>query len=176
VLREHGLSLCAADIEIVPDAHGRPEVGKELASRLGVKPVISITHSHGIAAAAATLDRGSMIGIDMELAGRTADSYERLAFREQERDWLGKLPATEHDEWALRLWTAKEAVSKALGQGFHQGLHSLHVEVTDFQAGTVEIELSNGLAAMFPHLAGRKIQARTERDGEVMTAATFFQA
>ena len=174
--KQHGVKLGAADIEIVPDAHGRPEVQGAWMARLNVKPAISITHSHGIAAAAATLTPGAMVGIDIEMAGRHAEHFERIAFREEERAWLQKLPAAQHDEWALRLWTAKEAASKALGQGFHQGLHALHMAAADTLSGKVDLQISGALESMFPKLIGKTIAAHSERDGSLMAALVFYEA
>ena len=87
---------------------------------------------------------------------------------------LANLPASQHDEWALRLWTAKEAVSKALGQGFHQGLHSLHITGFDTQSGSVDLTLGDGLRALFPALAGRKLTAITGRDNNLAVATAVI--
>ena len=174
ILAEHGTVLCAADIEIVYDAHGKPEVHGAWMERLGVQPTISITHSHGIAAAMASLDPRARVGIDIETLERPASHYEKLAFREEERAMLAKVPADRHDEWALRLWTAKEAVSKALGQGFHQGLHSLHITNFDMETGHIELQLSDVLVTMFLELAGKKIVAVTARDTKLAVATAVI--
>lgn len=176
LLRERGTVLCAADVEIAYDAHGKPEVRGAWMERLQVKPSISITHSHGVAAAVASLDPQARVGIDIETLDRPASHYEKLAFREEERAMLATVSSDQHDEWALRLWTAKEAVSKALGQGFHQGLHSLHITNFDVATGRVELELSDVLVAMFPELGGKKIIAVTGRDSKLATAASVIVA
>ena len=172
---ERGAVLNAADIEIAYDAHGKPETRGAWMQRLGVKPSISITHSHGVAAAVASLDPRARVGIDIETLDRPASHYEKLAFRDQERAMLTeRVAAGQHDEWALRLWTAKEAVSKALGQGFHQGLHSLHITNFDKATGQVELELSDALVAMFPELAGKKVFAMTQRDARLAVATAII--
>ncbi len=174
VLSQYGVVLGAADVEIVYDAHGKPEVKGAWMDRLAVRPSISITHSHGVAAAIASLAPGIRVGIDVETLERPASHYEKLAFRDQERAMLAKVSPASHDEWALRLWTAKEAVSKALGQGFHQGLHSLHITNFDIDSGRIELELSDVLVAMFPDLTGRKLIALTRRDGHVAVATAVI--
>jgi phosphopantetheinyl transferase len=167
VAKATGQVLAATDIEIAYDTHGKPEARGAWIGRLRVQPSISITHSHGIAAALATLEPGSHPGIDIETQ-REAKHFESIAFRDDEREMLGrKVAADRHDEWAIRLWTAKEAVSKALGQGFHQGLHSLHITDFDGAAGTVDLKLSNELAALFPHFAGKKLIAHTGLRGSL---------
>jgi phosphopantetheine--protein transferase-like protein len=176
VAAEKNVVLCAADVEIVTDARGKPEVRGAWIEQLGVHPSVSITHSHGIAAAAATLTPGAHVGIDIETVDRPASHYESIAFREEERKMLAQLPPNRHDEWALRLWTAKEAVSKALGQGFHQGLHSLHITAFDMESGRVDLELADALATVFPALRGRKLSAFTSRDAGLAVATTVFLA
>jgi phosphopantetheine--protein transferase-like protein len=174
VLEQHGLVLCAADVEITYDGHGKPEVRGAWMARLGVKPAISISHSHGIAVAMASLEPKTHVGIDIETLDRPASHYESLAFRDEERKMLSQVPPARHDEWALRLWTAKEAVSKALGQGFHQGLHSLHITGFDEQSGKVKIELGEALAKMFPKQRGKSIQTVTARNGNLAVATTLL--
>jgi len=141
---------------------------------LNVHPQISITHTHGIAAAIATLQPHSRVGIDIEDSGRVASNYEKLAFREEERKMLAGVAPDRHNEWALRLWTAKEALSKALGQGFHQGLHSLHITGFDVSSGSVEIELADALAALFPGLRGKKLNAHTSIQGKLSVATALL--
>ncbi len=171
VARLRNVVLAQADIEIYYDAHGKPEVRGPWAHRLDLHPSISITHSHGIAAAVASVGPAVQVGIDIETTDRPASHYEKLAFREEERQMLARVPSAQHDEWALRLWTAKEAVSKALGQGFHQGLHSLHIVSFDEASGLVELELAQGLASLFPNLRGRVIQATTGREANLAFAS-----
>jgi phosphopantetheinyl transferase len=169
-----GQVLCAADIEIGYDGHGKPEALGEWAARLNVHPHISITHTHGVAAAIASLQSGSRVGIDIEEAGRAAENYEKIAFREEERKMLAALGPDHHNAWALRLWTAKEALSKALGQGFHQGLHSLHITGFDLSAGGVEMQLADTLAALFPSLKGRTFTAQTSIQGKFSVATAIL--
>ncbi len=169
-----GIVLSAADVEIAYDSHGKPETRGAWMDRLHVKPSISITHSHGIAAAMATLEPGAHPGIDIETK-REARHFEAIAFREDERALLAsKAPADRHDEWALRLWTAKEAVSKALGQGFHQGLHSLHITGFDTAKETVDLKLSPELAPLFPAFAEKKLTAHTGLRGLLSFAAAVL--
>jgi acyl transferase domain-containing protein/phosphopantetheinyl transferase len=175
VAKATGQVLAATDIEIAYDTHGKPEAHGAWIGRLRVQPSISITHSHGIAAALATLEPGSHPGIDIETQ-REAKHFESIAFRDDEREMLGrKVAADRRDEWAIRLWTAKEAVSKALGQGFHQGLHSLHITDFDGAAGTVDLKLSNELAALFPHFAGKKLIAHTGLRGSLAFATALLR-
>ena len=90
-----------------------------------MSPVVSISHSDGIAAAIAALDARTLVGIDVERVSGRADGFERLAFTPPERALLDTVPVGDRLEWHLRLWCAKEAVAKAFGRGFAHGLHSV---------------------------------------------------
>lgn len=76
--------------------------------------------SHTPGANAVAVVAGRRIGVDVErldhcegqTLGRIAD-----AFSPQERWWLDDLPEAERAESALRLWTLKEAYTKARGLG-----------------------------------------------------------
>ncbi|MFB8392616.1 4'-phosphopantetheinyl transferase family protein [Streptomyces yangpuensis] len=78
---------------------------------------VSLTHTDDLIVVA--VSRTGRIGVDTEPAGR------RLAFQllqdqvctEAERAELAALPETEQTAGILRLWTLKEAYTKALGQG-----------------------------------------------------------
>lgn len=75
---------------------------------------VSISHTHHLLAVAASYD--GPLGVDVEeLYPREIAGLARRWFDPVELDWL----ATEPDELTafLQLWTAKEAVGKALGQG-----------------------------------------------------------
>jgi acyl transferase domain-containing protein/phosphopantetheinyl transferase len=170
LVAQTGRIICAADVEIGYDAHGKPVVLGEWAAIQ-----ISLTHSHGVAAAIASIQPGTHVGIDIEAAGRNAENYEKLAFREEERQMLAGLAPDKHNEWALRLWTAKEALSKALGQGFHQGLHSLHITGFDLSSGFVKMQLADALAVLFPALKGKELSAWTSIQGKLSVATAMLK-
>ncbi|MFE3584749.1 4'-phosphopantetheinyl transferase family protein [Streptomyces vinaceus] len=92
---------------------------------------LSLTHTDDLIAVG--ISRNGRIGIDTEPADR------RLAFSllqnqvctEAERAELAALPETEQTAGMLRLWTLKEAYTKALGQGLRMGFSEF-----GFAAGT----------------------------------------
>lgn len=109
--RIHRCRLFLADVEILPDAAGRPTLHcPELAAH-GPTPAVSITHSDGIAFAAVRHD-GGMLGVDFESVYRQRTDAELLSvtFTEEERRILGSHPL-------LAGWVAKEAAAKAGGVG-----------------------------------------------------------
>lgn len=111
------------EVRLVAGEHGRP--------RLAEAPVTTLDFnwSHCAGHAAVALARGLAPGIDIEPLGERANAL-RLAqryFHPAETAALATLPAQERSRAFLELWTAKEALLKALGRGLAFGLHRLQV-------------------------------------------------
>jgi 4'-phosphopantetheinyl transferase len=92
----------------------------------------NLAHSHDLAAIAVT--RVDPIGIDIEhiRSIRDADDLVARFFSRSERELFEKLPTDEKPGAFFRLWTRKEALLKATGEGITRSLNL--VEVT-FQSG-----------------------------------------
>jgi len=112
----------AAVLDVAPE-----EV--DLAYRLGGRPYlrgcpqieVALTHTGPLAAVA--LSRRGRVGVDME-PGDRAMSFEgvhRLLCTPRERDAVARLPEARRGRELLRLWTLKEAYTKAMGQGMRMG-------------------------------------------------------
>jgi phosphopantetheinyl transferase len=141
----HGLSgLCPADIEILPDEHGRPVPGGAWARQAGTVPLLSISHVEGVAVAVAA-DGGTALGlgVDIEPVGRMQEAMREVAFGPEERELLAGSVAADDEDWWLRLWCAKEAVGKALGRGLTGGPQALTVVEADLQTGSVSVRVSS---------------------------------
>ncbi|MBT2402023.1 4'-phosphopantetheinyl transferase superfamily protein [Streptomyces sp. ISL-87] len=101
----------------------------DLAYRLGGRPYLrgfdqlelSLTHTGELMAVG--LSRTGRIGVDVELADRHVplELLETRILTPTEAQELAELPESERVAHALRLWTLKEAYSKALGQGLRLG-------------------------------------------------------
>jgi len=146
------LHLSPTEIEIVPDPHGRPQVraGVPFGSVRGwLQPSLSIAHSHGTAVALTVLDPETRLGIDLESLTHRREDFEATAFSPDERCWLAVLPPDLRQEWALRMWCAKEAVGKALGRGLSAGLLAFHVTRAETASGIIEVELRDGALDQF---------------------------
>jgi 4'-phosphopantetheinyl transferase len=93
-----------------PQAGGLPRGGTHLdfnLSHAGGYNLLGIVRSH-------------RIGVDVERLDRDADALETITatFAAQEQEWVTGAPAGRpRDRRVLRLWTLKEAYSKALGLG-----------------------------------------------------------
>ncbi|RKE21260.1 4'-phosphopantetheinyl transferase superfamily protein [Streptomyces sp. TLI_171] len=82
---------------------------------------VSISHTRDLIVVG--LNRRGRIGVDTELADRRVRyrDMRRLLCTPAERRWLGDLPEPEQEQELLRLWTLKEAYTKAIGQGMRLG-------------------------------------------------------
>ncbi|WP_406840999.1 4'-phosphopantetheinyl transferase family protein [Streptomyces sp. AHU1] len=110
-------------------ALGIPPEYLDLAYRLGGRPYlrgfdqIELSLSHTGDLMAVGLSRTGRIGVDVEPAGRTVrlELLEAQILTPAEAAEIAGLPKAERVPYALKLWTLKEAYSKALGQGLRLG-------------------------------------------------------
>jgi 4'-phosphopantetheinyl transferase len=104
--------------------HGRPEVaGKALS--------FGVAHSGGASVVAVSRRRVG-VGVDIEL-DRPLDSLEQMmtvACTDREMASIRSLPPTARSRRFLSVWTAKEAVLKAVGLGLSVDPRQVEVELT----------------------------------------------
>ena len=98
-------------------------------------PSISIGHSEGWAYVA-VIEHGWSVGIDAESAGRgiAANAFDMMA-KGDELEWLNN-----HPEHAIRLWTSKESVQKAMQLGMHLNPREIVIPIED---SVVNISIDN---------------------------------
>ena len=168
---EHGLELYPADVEIAYDEDGRPFAHIPGGRDERAMPDLSIAHSDGCAVALAgyCLD-GQRLGIDLERIRRREESFLAIAFSEAERALLDG-----SDEWATRLWCAKEAIAKALGKGLVEGPRSLAIQAVDASTGRVKVLLGEALGRRVPALIGVPLLAYTAREGDWVVATSLCE-
>ncbi|MGH9126489.1 MAG: beta-ketoacyl synthase N-terminal-like domain-containing protein [Acidimicrobiales bacterium] len=119
--------LYPAEFEVANEESGRPTI-----SGLPEGSAVSIAHS-GECAVAMVGDAG-LVGIDIEAIEVRGPQFEATAFTEGERRLLDRLaPAGSgaRAEWITRLWTAKEAVAKAVGTGLEGRPHQFEIVAAD---------------------------------------------
>lgn len=130
----------AAALRVPPD-----EV--DLAYKPGGRPYvrgcdqIDVSLSHTGALMAVGISRLGRVGVDIEPCGRRMPYAEigRQLCTPAERERLGGLPEGERELRLLRLWTLKEAYTKALGQGMR-----LSFAEFGFTADGTEVETRRG--------------------------------
>jgi phosphopantetheinyl transferase len=161
---QHGLELCPADVEILPDANGKPVVGGRWTDRVPSVPVVSISHAEGLAVALVGSGAdGFGLGVDLERIGRLTPEAEALAFTPEEQHLLSGLRQQDAGEWPLRFWCAKEAVAKAVGEGMRWGPRALAIRRVDSTSGVMEVSVAGDGVAM---------AAFTARDGDLVVAVS----
>ena len=167
--RDLNLHLSPTDIEIVPDAYGCPQV------RAGFETSISIAHSHGTAVALAVRGHQYRAGIDLESLVHRSEDFEAIAFSPDERAMLASLAPNLRQEWALRMWCAKEAVGKALGRGLSSGLLAFHITAIETGSGMIQVELRDSALTHFPELRGQSLIVYTVRESNFVFSAIIYQ-
>lgn len=106
-------------------AHGRPV----LAAPAGA-PAFAFNVSHSGAHALLALSSAREVGIDVELLTQGADwcALSAVACTQAERATLACLPDASRARAFVRIWTAKEAVLKAVGVGIAEDLQSFSID------------------------------------------------
>jgi len=175
VHQRYGIVLCPADIEILPDKRGRPVAHGDWSRDVPSVPILSLPHSDGVAVAVAgSGEAASGIGIDIEHVGRMGTGVVQLAFIPEELALLTSLAETSQDSWPLRLWCAKEAVAKALGQGLAAGPQALVVKALDSDQGTVRVSIAGELARQIHGGDSLMVTAYTAREESLIVAASLL--
>ncbi|MFI0793374.1 4'-phosphopantetheinyl transferase family protein [Micromonospora rubida] len=110
------LGRAEAEIQVGRDAAGQPLVHAGDAAELPV----SVSHAGDAVVVAAR--RAGPVGVDVEAHRELpAVALARRWYAPEEAAWLADRPAERRAEAFLLLWTAKEAVGKALGRGLRDG-------------------------------------------------------
>ncbi|MEZ5460334.1 4'-phosphopantetheinyl transferase superfamily protein [Dokdonella sp.] len=111
-----------------PPALQRGEHGKPYASQAGF-PQFNL--SHGGQCVLFAFSKRQELGIDVDTLARRHTPLElaRRFFADEESRALERLDGSSQGPAFMRLWTGKEAVLKALGQGLSFGLHRLQFEL-----------------------------------------------
>jgi acyl transferase domain-containing protein/phosphopantetheinyl transferase len=157
-----GVLLYPADVIVRSDENGRPFLAPETIEGLGAPPEISLAHARGFVVAAAA-PPGHAVGIDLETFGRVKlpDLLDG-AFTAAERARVEATPKGEREEWALRLWCAKEAAAKSLGLGLGGQPRAFEVR-----------ELSGNGRFAVVHGNGQQVPVSIQRQDEKVIALAY---
>ncbi len=117
------LGVVAEQVTLTHGEHGRPLLA------VGLDPTLGFNWSHSGGHALVAVGRHIAPGIDLEcLRPRTrALAIAERYFSTDEAAALAALPEAERSAAFLEVWTAKEAVLKALGRGLAFGLDRLSI-------------------------------------------------
>jgi 4'-phosphopantetheinyl transferase len=120
------LGIDADSVVLIDGEHGRPELASTHDRLLG------FNWSHSGDHAMVAIGRDVVPGIDVEHLRPRLRPLEiaRRYFDVDETAVLAKVPVEDRSAAFLELWTAKEAVLKALGRGLAFGLHRLRISST----------------------------------------------
>jgi len=159
------LTLHPTDVEILPDPSGRPVATGAWTNLVPRVPLVSISHVDGAAVAVLTDgDDISGVGVDLERCGRMTAEMENVAFTARERELLDGLKGDEQQSWALRVWCAKEALTKATGGDVSPVSSGLTVEEIHHHDGAVVMRYAT------PNGGSAVVSAATMRDGDWIVA------
>jgi acyl transferase domain-containing protein/phosphopantetheinyl transferase len=164
VAEAYELALLPAEIQILPDELGAPVVVAPALAGLPEQPSVSLTHSHGEAAALAVLAApGSVgVGLDVEQLAPRPPGFAAAALSEGELGLLAGMSAETAEQWQLRIWCAREAAGKALGTGLATGVAAPRASVLDVSNGVMQIEV-----------AGASVVAWTRAEQDLMIASVL---
>jgi len=173
--RQHGIELCPADIEIQTDKYGCPLVSGPWTRRMDYVPRVSITHKRGIAVALAVDGcEGFDIGIDLEKVRLLKDGFTEFVFHPDERQLISTINIDQTDEWILRFWCAKEALSKALGIGLNVKPKDFRIRDLDLDNGTVGIEIQGKIIQKNPELNGVRFGVHTIVEHDLIAGIALY--
>jgi len=149
--RSADVQLGCADVEILYDVSGAPQVVFSESLHSMPKFSISIAHKGGLAMAVASNDRfNESIGIDIERVERRDSGIETLILTELECSILAEELKHNSDLMLSTAWAAKEAASKALGIGLEGNPKNLEIVTIEKGGERQKLTLRSNIAAMPP--------------------------
>ena len=119
------------------------------------------------------------IGVDLCAVSRIERAIQKAhflnrVFTEAERAYLqGRGRGA--GESAAAMFAAKEAVAKALGTGFAQGIMPEQIEVTHEQSGKPGVLLTGAAREKFEQIGGRSILLSLSHEGDTAIAFALIQ-
>lgn len=112
--------LAEAELVIFRSSRGRPFLQPPDGGLPRGGPELDFNLSHASGYNLLGVMRGQRIGVDVERLGRDANALDTIVetFAPEEQEWVATAaPGHSRDRRVLRLWTLKEAYSKARGLG-----------------------------------------------------------
>ena len=119
------------------------------------------------------------IGVDLCTVSRMARAIEKAhfytrVFTENERAYL-QSRGKGMGQSAAAMFAAKEAVAKALGTGFAQGVMPWQIEVTHEPGGKPGVLLTGAARERFEQVGGREVLLSLAHEGDTAIAFAVIQ-
>jgi 4'-phosphopantetheinyl transferase len=129
-------------LQFHPSCTGLPFSNITIANRLSGVPYVvvddfelpgclSISHRDDAAAAALTIDSGVAVGIDLEVVEERTPGFVSNYFTPQEAFFCNSSSKQEIHSRVTRVWSAKEAVLKALGVGLQVDTRTVNISESE---------------------------------------------
>jgi phosphopantetheinyl transferase (holo-ACP synthase) len=113
------------------------------------------------------------IGIALEKIRQLEAEFTEAGFHTDELTLLGSLPEELRDQWILRLWCAKEAVAKTLGDAPGGSENSYILRKVDVGSGRVEVDVRRSVDGSDSNPNPLRVMASTDSsDGYVVALST----
>lgn len=121
------LSVPPASLAFIEGPNGKPSA---LHDGRPAAVSFNLSHANGMVGVAILARFDVSVGFDLERLDRRIDlKIANRYFRPEEVGWLMSLPVDERPRGFLRLWTLKEALIKATGEGLSRELDSFWFDV-----------------------------------------------
>lgn len=143
IANQCGVNLCPANIEINYNESGQPFATILSAEVSHINCIVSIAHAEGSAIAIVGAQESSQAcGIDLEPVRNRGNDFVDMAFTQKEINLFDGKPEAEKWEIITRLWCAKEALAKAIGQGLSGAPKTFEISKYDSQSGQMTVSTS----------------------------------
>ena len=140
--RRYGLKLNPADVEILPDAHGQLTFNGAWVANLPETLSLALASAGEFAVAlVGDGNAGKRIGLDVELTIGISAGMAHSAGSAHEQALLTSIPDETRESWAARFYSAKKAVSKALGNHMIDDPQALIIQQLEPTSGTLTVKL-----------------------------------
>lgn len=120
----HYLNIPPIQIPIIYSEHHKPYLQEN-----PTQVQFNLSHSHGVSLLGIT--KTYEIGMDIEKIEiiENQRDIEKMILTQNECNWLSSRSCSRNCESFYRLWTAKEAVLKGIGDGFHFGIENVEFQM-----------------------------------------------
>jgi phosphopantetheinyl transferase (holo-ACP synthase) len=162
-----------ADVEIYRDDSGKPHPIGKWNDLLSTKIDLAIAHTAQFVVAVVAAN--ARVGVDVEARDRDlSDEFTRGVFTPEEQELATQV--ADAPSAILRLWCAKESVSKALGTGIRYSPKELVVESFQPDTGEMDVRLEGQWLENFKMFTGRTVRVSSSILRGHVLASCFIPA